>query len=258
MKRLFLLTISLFLCFFDPCFSQEKGGEKAFVVGTASGYAPYVSLNEKGEHEGFDIDLAQLIAQKLNRKLVIKDLGSMPSLLIALKQKKIDAIIWAMSITQERLKQMEMVYYQGEKVTQMPLLFWKAIPAHIKELKDLSIDAKKTICVEAGSYQESVLSQYSGISLKNVDKITDAIMEIKFGKSLAIAIDHTLLHFVKEQNPDVQVLHCQLPLEQQSLGNGICLNKEDLELIAEVKKSVDELTAAGVIHDLEKKWKISQ
>src|SRR5271157_3699018 len=99
MKRLFILSILSLKLF---------AGD--LVVGTTSGYAPYVSLNEQGKYEGFDIDLAELLAKKLDKKLVLKDLGSMPSLMLALKQNKIDALIWAVSITKDRLKNYEMVY----------------------------------------------------------------------------------------------------------------------------------------------------
>jgi len=181
----------------------------------------------------------------------------MPSLMIGLKQRKVDAIIWAVSITEEREKQMDMIYYQGEKITTMPLLFWGKIPESVKGPDDLKNDPKKILCVEAGSYQEHVLKSYSGLTLKNVDKITDAIMEIKFGKSLAIAIDNSLVSFVKQQNPQLQILYFPLPSSQQSLGNGICINKDNPELVSQVKKAVAELTNEGKIQDLEKKWNMS-
>jgi ABC-type amino acid transport substrate-binding protein len=231
-------------------------GEDTFTVGTTSGYAPYVSLDSKGQYEGFDIDLAKLVAEKLNKKLVIKDLGSMPSLMIGLKARKIDAIIWAISITEERQKQMEMIYYQGERITSMPLLFWGQIPETIQGLEDLKGDPKKSICVEAGTYQEQVVRAYPALTLKNVDKITDALMEIKFGKSLAVAIDDALVSFVQQQNPEVKVLYFPLPPSQQSLGNGICINKNNPELATQVKKAVEELTQEGKIRELEKKWKM--
>ena len=72
------------------------------VVGTTSGYAPYVSINTEGEYEGFDIDIAKALADKLGRRLVIKDFGSMPALILAIKQNKADVLIWSISITQER------------------------------------------------------------------------------------------------------------------------------------------------------------
>ncbi len=256
MKRLNKL-FSLLLCLGGSLAAGEmKEPAETFVVGTTSGYAPYVSLNSEGEYEGFDIDLSKLVADKLGKRLVIKDLGSMPSLMIGLKQKKIDAIIWAVSITEERQKQIEMIYYQGEKVTSMPLLFWGKVPDNIQKIEDLQNDPKKIICVEAGTYQEQVMRSYPKLALKNVDKITDAIMEIKFGKSLAAAIDHSLVSFAKQQNPEVKVFYFSLPPSQQCLGNGICVNKGNAKLISEVKQAVEELSAEGKILELEKKWKM--
>jgi len=248
-----ILSCSLLFC--GSLAAEEiKQPTETFTVGTTSGYAPYVSLDSKGQYEGFDIDLAKLVAEKLNKKLVIKDMGSMPSLMIGLKQRRVDAVIWAVSITEERQKQMEMVYYQGEKITSMPLLFWGKIPENIKGPEDLKMDPKKIVCVEAGTYQEQVMKAYLDLTLKNVDKITDAIMEIKFGKSLAVAVDNSLVSFLQKQNPELKVLYFPLSPSQQSLGNGICINKNNPELAAQVKKAVEELTREGKIQDLEKKW----
>ena len=227
-----------------------------FVVGTTSGYAPFVSLDTQGKYEGFDIDLAELLAQKLGKKLVLKDLGSMPSLMLALKQRKIDALIWAVSITEDRLKNIDMVYYQGDKMVEIPVLFWKKIPEGITSIADLSKDPKKAICAEAGSFQEDVLKKFSGINIKNVDKITDAIMEIKFGKSFATTVDPSLLPRFQAQYPEIKVLNLPLPASAQSLGNGIGINKSNQELTQQVKKAIDELISEGKIAELEKKWKL--
>jgi len=242
MKKLFIL-----------CFLSLKLMASDLVVGTTSGYAPYVSLDNQGNYEGFDIDLAQLLAKKLNKKLVLKDLGSMPSLMLALKQGKIDALIWAVSITEDRLKNYEMVYYQGDKTTETPFLFWNKIPEGIKSIEDLD---KGTICAEAGSFQEDILKKFPGIKIKNVDKVTDAIMEIKFGKSAATTIDHSLVSRFQAQYPEIKVLNLPLPAKDQSLGNGICLNKANQELAGQVRKAVEELKAEGKIAELEKKWKL--
>ena len=124
------------ICLFLALGASSQAEESPFIVGTTSGYAPYVSLNAKGEYEGFDIDVAHLVAERMHKKLVIKDLGSMPSLLMALQKKKIDAAIWAISITEERQKSMSMVYYQGEKVTELPFVFWKEIPKGLSKMED--------------------------------------------------------------------------------------------------------------------------
>lgn len=225
------------------------------VVGTTSAYAPFVSLDEQGCYVGFDIDVAEELAKKLGRTLVIRDLGSMPSLIVALKQNKIDALIWAVSITKERQQQMEMVYYQGETVTELPLLFWKEIPQAITSLETLA--NKGVISVEAGSFQESFLLSVPGLELKQVDKVMDALLELKYKKTMATLVDPSLLATIKEKFPEVKVLNIPLPASAQAFGNGICLNKGNLALIADVKQAVREMQQSGKIAELEKKWNLT-
>ena len=186
--------------------SVSFAAEGTFVVGTASGYAPYVSLNEKGEYEGFDIDIAHRLAEKLNTKLVLKDFGNMPSLLIALQKKKVDAVIWAVSITPERQKAMTMIYYQGENETHLPFLFWKKVPEGIAKIEDFAKQPNRVICVEAGSFQDHILQTYPTLQLRCLDKIADAIMDLKYGKAFATVADSSLVRRLKSQYPEVQSL----------------------------------------------------
>jgi len=236
--------------------SEEKHGDK-FVVGTTSGYAPYVSLNAQGEYEGFDIDLAYLIGKRLNREVVIRDLGSMPSLLVGLKKKKIDAIIWAMSITDDREKEMDMIYYQGDKICEMPFVFWKQVPKGVEKIEDLAKVPNCTICVEAGSYQDSVLQKYPDLKVRYLDKIADSILELKYRKALSTVLDNSLIELLQSQYKDLKVLNLPLPSDQRSLGNGICIHKENCELTQKINLIVADLIAEGEIAKLEKKWNLT-
>lgn len=247
MKKVFFLWAFVF---------SFLGGEEPLLIGTASGYAPYVSLDAQGRYEGFDIDFAEALAQKLNRKLVIKDMGSMPGLLLALQQKKVDALIWAISITEDRCRKMEMLYYQGEKATQMPFLFWKEIPTGIATIEDLGKNPKYVVSVEAGSWQESIIKKYPTVRSKQIEKVSDALMEIRYGKSIAAMCDPSLIVKVTAQYPEVKVLFLPLKAEDMSLGNGICLRKDNKALIQSMQKAVEELTFEGKVQELEKKWKM--
>jgi ABC-type amino acid transport substrate-binding protein len=244
MKKLLLIILSIF------CIAEAS---EPLVVGTASGYAPFVSLNDQGEYEGFDVDVAKELAERLNRKLVLKDLGSMPSLLLSLKQNKVDALIWAISITEERMKVFDMVYYQGDKVESLPLMFWKTAPVGIREIGDLK-KCPQEICVEAGSYQESVLKE--SVKLKYLDTITAVVMDIKAGNSSAAAIDPSLVAKFKERYPEIQVVNLPLPPNQQSMGNGICLNRSNEALTAQVRQAIEAMRKEGKIAELEAKWRL--
>lgn len=231
-----------------------KGENNTLIIGTTSGYAPFVSLNAQGGYEGFDIDVAQLVALKLNRTLVIKDLGSMPSLMIGLTQGKIDALIWAVSITEERKNRFNLIHYQGEPTNSLPLLFWKTIPPGVERAEQLVKLPTKGICVEAGSYQEHVLQGLGFTKLKNVNSITEAILELKYGKSTAIAVDYALIPTLLAQNPELQVLNSPLPARLQEMGNGIAVKKENRILSEEIEQAISTLKAEGKIRELETKW----
>lgn len=248
LKTLLLLLVSVSM----SLFAAQK--EETLVVGTTSGYAPFVSLNAEGKYEGFDIDVAELLAKKLNRKLEIKDCGSMPSLMLSLQQKKVDALIWAISITQDRLKKMEMIHYQGERVTELPFLFWKEVPSDIKSIADLGRDPKKVVCVEAGTFQEDVIKQFPQIQVKYLDKVMDAILELRYGKSFATTIDPSLLPKFQSACPDLKVVYLKIPEAQQAFGNGVCISKKDKELADKVRLALQELVQEGKIAELEKKW----
>ena len=238
----------IFIFLFGFCSLSAKN----LVVGTTSGYAPYASLDEKGDYVGFDIDIAKELSARLNRTLQIKDLGSMPSLLLALKQGKIDAVIWAVSITDERKEKFAMIYYQGPKVSTLPLLFFKEVPKDLRSIEDIKNKQNFTISVEAGSYQESCLEKSGVSNLKRVDKVIDAILQIKYGKSSATLVDPALVDKYCSQFAELQVLWVDLDPSLQSLGKGICCQTTNYALIEEIENAVQAMQKDGTISRLEK------
>lgn len=222
-----------------------------FIVGMTGGYAPWVSMNEQGQYEGFDIDVAESIAKEMGKKLVLKDLGCMTSLFAALESGMIDAIIWGISVTQDRLQKVAMVNYQGERVSSYPLLFWNKIPAGITSINDMQ---NKIICVEPASSQEGVLLKYDFIKPLTIDKVDDALLNIQYGKADAALVEPTIAKKFKNKFPEIQVL--DIALEPQDIvdGVGVVIRKNNSELFKEVSKAVATLKAIGVIAQLEQKW----
>lgn len=254
-----LSTVILGIFIFYSRVQKSSSDNNVLVIGTASGYAPYVSLNEKGEYEGFDIDFAKALAARMKRKLIIKDLGSMTSLLLGLSAGKIDAIIWAMSITKERLKKLSMVYYQGEETKSLPLVFWKEIPAGIKTINDLAGYKNNVVCVEPGSSQDSVLSKFNFIQPRPVEKIAvDGVLEIKYGKAIAALFDPSVFSNLKSNCQELVSLEVVLDDNDQVFGNGVAIKKENSILASEIKKAVDDLIKDGTIAEFEKKWNLKE
>ena len=228
--------------------------KSTFVVGMAAGYAPWVSVNEQGEYEGFDIDVMKALSKQMNKELVLKDLGSMPSLFMALEQNKIDVIIWGMSITQDRLNRMNMVRYQGETITSFPLIFWKKIPDGVTSIEDMS---GKNVCVEPSSSQDIVLSAYTSINIIPTEKVDDALLHIQYGKADAALVEPAIAKKFKKKCPEIQILDVPLAPANQVKGVGICIKKDNIVLTDQVTQPTNVLLENGSIQKFESKWGIS-
>ena len=93
--KLAAVVLAAFAC---PAFAAEK-----LVVGAYPANPPWEAKNERGEFEGFEVDLVRAIAKKLNRDVELQDLG-FQALFAATSSGRIDLAISTITITPERLK----------------------------------------------------------------------------------------------------------------------------------------------------------
>lgn len=255
-KKIFLALIPIAAIGIYLKNSQKNisSDRKTFIIGTAAGYAPFVSINAQGEYEGFDIDVAKALAQDMNMNLEIKDLGSMSSLFIALDQGKIDAIIWGLSITQERLNKVAMIKYQGKETTSFPLIFWETIPnkaTNIYELKNV------TICSEIGSCQESVINGYDFITKLPVNNIDDALLNIQYKKADGAIVEPAIAQKFQKKFPQIKIIDLHLTPQDQIQGIGIAIKKDNIKLLNAIQNSIQNLENLQIISNLEQKWDIT-
>lgn len=255
MKNKIIFCI-LIIAIITTCFFSFKDNKDAdtLIIGTAANYAPFVSINPQGEYEGFDIDIAQEIGRILNKKVIIQDLGSMAPLFMALEQGSIDLIIWGLSITQERVKKVSMVRYQGEKTTAYSLIFWKQIPAGISSIEDMK---GMTVCVEPASAQDSALSAYPFVDKKSTERVDDALLNIQYAKADAALVEPAIAKKFKNKYPEIEILDLPLSPENQVEGIGIVIKKSNAELTQTIQQAVEILQRNGAITQLEEKWNIS-
>ena len=247
--------IIVLLLSFTACtlFKKKEKDSNILVIGTNTPFAPYEVINEQGEFEGFDIDLAKEIAKKLNKKIIFKDM-SFDMLIINLQNKKIDMILAGVSITQDKLKEISMVCYLENDRTHYPIVFWKEIPKNIQTISDIKNLKNRTISVQAGTIQEQYLEQNNFITIKNIESVSDLILEVKHKKSIAFCIDMPVFKKLKNQIPELQALFVSIPEKHKSLGDGIGMRKDNIELIKEIEAIIREFKQNGILKDLKEKW----
>lgn len=223
------------------------------VIGLQSGYPPFEFMNTEGKIVGFDIDVANRIAEQLGKTLVIKDM-EFEGEILSLKQGKIDLIISGMNMTPSRLKEISMIPYHGENATSLSLIFWKDIPEGVHAIEDIAKLPNPTISVESGTIPELYLSRYKNIHAKSFQGALGPLMDVKYGKSVANLVEPDVAEYLKQTHAEIKILSVPLPKEESILGFGIGVKKENQELFLQVQQVIQALKESGELKQLENKW----
>lgn len=235
---------------------RVKKADDTLVVGMMSGWPPFMSINQQGQFEGFDVDVAQAIAEKLGRKLEVIDAGSLAPLFISLDQERIDLIFSGLDITQKRLEQMAMVQYTGDTVDSLSLIFWNQIPAGVTSIEDLRTLENPTVCYEPGSSIDGYIKQLDFINQKPIAQRVDMVMDIKYGKSLAAMLEPSVAALLARTNPEIKIMRVPLPQEYQLYGMGIAIKKTNTQFAQQVSEIVEQLKQDGTLTKLEQRWQL--
>lgn len=233
---------------------QKSHEENALIIGTQMGYPPFEYIDSQGKFTGFDIELGELLAKKLNKKLVVKDMD-FEGVVLSLKQGKIDLAMAGMNITPSRLKEIHMVPYHGSDLKSFSLIFWNRIPDKIKSIEDIGHMTNGVITVESGSIAEIYMNEkYPQLPIKSLQGALNPLMDVKFGKSTANLVEPDVATFLQAKHPEIHVMSVPVGKEDHILGCGIGVKKGNTALMTEITSLIQELKDSGVFGELEKKW----
>ncbi|MBH1988879.1 MAG: transporter substrate-binding domain-containing protein [Myxococcaceae bacterium] len=242
-----LLLLLLFAC------SKSKDRESTLIFCSNLSYPPYESVAQDGRPEGFDIDVANALAQRLQKKLLFKELA-FDSLILGLQQGKCDFVMAGMSMTPSRQKEITMIPYQGQPSKAYYLLFWDHIPAGVKSLADIRTLANNTVAVQVGTWMENYVQASPGITSKALDTTSELLMDIQYRKSSTAFLEPHIGREVLAKEPRLKYLEVALPEAEWRLGNGIGIKKSNVKLASEIQSAVDSLKKSGELTEMERKW----
>ena len=114
----------------------------------------------------------------------------------------------------------------------------------------ISIDAPNAERIDC----DIVLDKFDFIDVKKLDEISDLIMDIKYGKSIACLLEPFVVNDIKKQFPQIKVLDIPLSKDDQNFGHGIGIKKENVELAEKVSAIVLDLKKKGTIKAFADKW----
>ncbi len=224
---------------------QKVKDSGKLVIGLDDSYPPMEFRDEKNELAGFDIDLGKELAKKLGVKYepVTTDFNG---IVLALKSGKFDAIIAAMSITEERKKEID---FAGPYIDGGQIIVVKNDNTSIKTKADLK---GKILAAQLGSTGEQAAMKIEGTKeIKKYDKVTEAFHDLSIGRADALIVDGQVGgYYTKKEAGVYKILDEKLTKEPEGIG----VKKENKELKDALQKALDELKADGTLTKLSMKW----
>jgi polar amino acid transport system substrate-binding protein len=214
-------------------------------IGVLVDLPPYGILNDKQEPDGYDVDVAKLLAGYLGVKLNLVQLTS-PNRIPFLLTNKVDLIVATFGITPERAKQVmfsipysaiENVVFAGKD---------KQI-TKIDDLKGLRVG------VPRGTVQDVILSKTLGSAVKiaRFDDDPSTYQALLTGQVDAIAETGLTGDDFYAQHPDSNIVRKFTLLQQP---NGITMRKDQYNLHQWVNTFVYFTKNNGELNALYEKW----
>jgi ABC-type amino acid transport substrate-binding protein len=221
------------------------------IVGTEATFPPFESYNSSSERiEGFDIDIAQKIADRLGVQLEVRNL-EFSVLIGGVKTKQIDMAIAGMSITPERELA---VAFSSPYYTADQAIIIRNGTTNIHTASDL---AGKKIAVNLGTTGDAWVTEnlvQTGLVIdSDVHRFGFAgstILELSSGRVDAVVIDKPVADAFAAHTPGIRVVYTIVTNESY----GIAMNRDSTDLVALVNQVLADLQSSGEMQQLVAKW----
>lgn len=217
-----------------------------FTVGLEGTYAPFSYHDDKGKLTGFEVEIAEALAKKMDMKVNFVQ-SKWDSLIAGLNSKRYDAVINNIGITDERKKNYRM---------STAYLYPRA--ALIKRTGDTSLNNLSDI--KGKTMAQSVTSNYGkqakaeGANIKAVAGIIEAMNLVTTNRADGSLNDMGAFENWKQSNPNADVEAVDISKEMGSTPDGVLMNKDSKKLQSKVNKAMQELRDDGTLTKLSKKY----
>lgn len=229
MKKIILLS----LCLVMLCGCGRNKDELVMV--TEAGFAPF-EYYQNNEIVGVDVEIAKEIANKMGKKLVIKDVA-FDSIINEVKSGKADIGAAGISYTEERSKQVD---FSNDYFTSKIIVIVKDSDNET----DFNNLGTKKIAVQLGSTADTfVTNNYKNATITRQKKYLAAIEDLKNDKVDCVVMDELPAKQILSKNTNLKILNKILSSENY----GMVVKKNNKELLDTVNEVIEDLKKSGKI-----------
>jgi polar amino acid transport system substrate-binding protein len=247
-KRVALLIIILLVLVLTGC--QKKSDN--LVVGTSADYPPYEYVDEAGKFAGFDIELMEEIAKRMDVKIEWQDMP-FDSLIQAVQEGKINASISCFNYSEERAQLVDFSdpYHSSEDA----FIVKKDFSGKFDQAEDA---ANFKLGVQSGTMQDEWITDelidgglMSESNLSRYERVDQAALDLLAGRIEVLMADDVPAQAIVNQHADLKIIF------REELYTGpinIVLPKGDSKLQADINRIIADLKAEGFIDKLALKY----
>ena len=240
MKKIIALVLALVMicatfCVLTAC-KKETPREK-LVMATNAYFPPY-EFYEGDKIVGVDAEIAAAIAEYLDMDLEIKDM-EFDSIITAVKEGSVDFGMAGMTITEDRLKE---VNFSASYATGVQVVIVKE-GSSITTVDDLFADGAT---YKAGVQQGTTGDTYATWDLGDERVVrysngSNAVMALNGGSVDCVIIDNEPAKALVAANPGLKILETAYANEAYA----ICVKKENTDLLNKINEAIYALTENG-------------
>ena len=221
----------------------QDGPLKTAVDGT---FAPHAFPNLSGGVQGFNIDLANAIAERLKRDIEI-DATQWSGILPGLQAGTYDFVAAPTTVTEERTQ--NLLFTEGYLNTDFQFIVKQGSPP-INSLEELK---GKVISVNKGSAYDKWardLEAQIGWEVQSFGTQSDAVQAVLSGRAFANVAGNTVIAWAAKQNPQLELSYLH------STGKVFAspTRKDAPEMRKQVENAIECMKLDGAMAMLHEKW----
>ncbi|MDT2757284.1 ABC transporter substrate-binding protein/permease [Enterococcus asini] len=232
----------------DPVLDRVQAN-KELVVGLSADYAPFefhATVEGKDTIVGFDVAIAEKIAEDLGVKLKVEELG-FDALLGALQTGKVDMVISGMNPTPEREK--EVNFTDGYMTVTQKVVVRKADEDKFSSLEKLN---GATVGVQKQSYQEELAaSELPDSDVTSLQKVPDLITNLTNEKIDGVILEGPVADAYAQVNKSLAVAD-NVVFKEGSKEMAAAVSKEAPAFLAAVNASIAEIRSQDLLTGYQK------
>jgi polar amino acid transport system substrate-binding protein len=224
---------------------KEEATDNTISFAGSGGYPPFNYLDESGEVIGFDVDVAQEIADRLDMEMEYVT-TAWDGIIEGLRARRYDGILGSMAITDEREERVDFsipYYYSG---------------AQVFVLKDSGIDSvddltsSHVIGLVTGTTFEQDATDL-GVQAKLYEDDNQTLLELINGRNDGVLTDRVVgLNAAQQMRGGENVTAVGSVLRAEVMG--IAFHEDDDELREQVNTVLQDMHDDGTLSEISAKW----